>query len=386
LASLSEQSVHGAPADNGHILVVVQIAGGNDGLNTVVPITDGRYYDARPGLAIAPEQALPLDGSTGFHPSLGPLKELWDQSALAIVEGVGYPSPNFSHFVSMDIWETADPYQKLLDGWLGRYFQRVQGQVEAPFLGLAVGRALPTAFETTAVTVPSLEQLATYQFQGDPRTPSLNSSRLQALMSLYQRGESQVPYGPTLYGAVQAASASIQVLQAAHQAYKPSVQYPNTPLAQALRLVAESIAAKKAVKIFHVSIGGFDTHANQTTDHPRQLSTLATALHTFYTDLKAQGLDSNVLIMTWSEFGRRVKSNASSGTDHGSAAPLFFLGTPVKGGFYGQRPDLGNLDNGNLRYTVDFRSVYATALESWLGAPSQELLGANFEPLPLLKA
>ncbi len=388
LVSLNDQRVHGAAPDDGKVLVVVQMAGGNDGLNMVVPVADGRYYDARPGLAVPQAQALPLNDTTGLNPSMVKLKDLWDLGVVAIVEGVGYPTPNFSHFVSMDIWQEADPAQKLSDGWLGRYFDRTVGKQEAPFLGLAIGSALPTAFRSYNVAVPSLENIATYQFQSDPRAPSLAAPRLQALKAWYASGHTSLPaYGPLLDETFKAADISIVTLQNAHSAYKASVQYPTgNTLASALQLVAEAISANVGVKVCHVSIGGFDTHANQTVDQPRQLGFLATALNAFYLDLQAKGLDSKVLIMTWSEFGRRVKSNASTGTDHGSAAPLFFIGTPVKGGLYGQRPDLGNLDNGNLKFTTDFRTVYATALDGWLNAPSKDLLRGVFQPIPLWKA
>ncbi len=313
------------------------------------------------------------------------LKELWDQGVVAIVEGVGYPNPNFSHFVAMDIWQTADPGHKLSEGWVGRYFARKKDSVEAPFLGLAIGRSLPTSFETPSVTVPSVENLSTYQFQGDPQAPFLAEPRLKTLRSLYEKGASASAYGPLLNGTVGAANASIETLQSAHVSYKPAVQYPNNGLGPALQMVAEAIAANVGIKVCHVSIGGFDTHANEPVDQPRQLGAVATAISAFYADVKAHSLDSKALIMTWSEFGRRVKSNASNGTDHGSAAPVFFVGTPVKGGLYGQRPDLGNLDNGNLRFTTDFRSVYATAAEGWLGVPSKDLLGGSFDPIPLLR-
>ncbi len=385
LVTLEQESVHGAPLDDGRVLVVVQLAGGNDGLNTVIPITDGRYFDSRTNIAILEKDALPLNGSTGLHPTLSGMKDLWDKGLLGIVEGVGYPNQNFSHFVSMDAWQTGDPNHKLRDGWLGRYCELNKDKHEAPLLGLAVGRSLPTSLITPAVAVPVMDGLSTYQFQTDPQAPSLTALRQQTLLQLYQEGGNTQAFGSLMQKTLQAANTSTAVLQDAHAKYTPAVQYPaNNALASALELVAEAIASNTGVKVCHVSIGGFDTHADQLTDQGRQLALLSSALSVFYADIKAHGLDSKVLIMTWSEFGRRVKSNASLGTDHGSAAPLFFIGTPVKGGLYGERPSLTNLDNGNLKYTVDFRSAYATALESWLGAPSKDLLGGSFTPLPLL--
>ena len=383
--ALQEQSVRGGPVDDGRVLVVVQMAGGNDGLNTVVPVTDGRYYDARPGISIPQASALSLDAKTGLHPSLGKMKGLWDQGMLAVVEGVGYPQPNYSHFVSMDIWQSADLSHTLSEGWLGRYFAANKGKLEAPFLGLAVGNALPEAFQTPHVTVPSVGSLATYQFQADPQAAYLGEPRLDALRTMYERAAASSAYGPQLKATLDAADASITTLQASQEGYKPAVTYPRDGLGPALQLVAQTIAGGTGVKVCHVSIGGFDTHANETVDQAKQLTAVSEGISAFHSDLKAHNLDSKVLIMTWSEFGRRVKANASGGTDHGTAGPLFFAGTPVKGGVYGERPDLGNLDNGNLRYTTDFRSVYATALDGWLGTSSKDVLGAAFTPLPLLR-
>ena len=380
-----QQGEPGGLADGGRALVVVQLAGGNDGLNTVVPVTDGLYYDARRGLSVSQSSALPLNSTTGLHPAMSRIKELWDQGSVAVVEGVGYSKPNFSHFVSMDIWQTADPELKLADGWLGRYFERNKGGRQAPFPGLAIGGTLPTSFSTPAVAVPSVGSIGNYQFQSDLQVPSIATQRLAAMLSLYGENTSGSGYADLLHKTIQSAVASTNVLQDANSKYKTNLQYESNSLASALRLAVATIAADIGVKVFHVTIGGFDTHANQLVDQPRQLGILSTALYTFYSDLKAKGLDSKVLIMTWSEFGRRVKSNASQGTDHGTAAPVFFIGTPVKGGLYGQRPSLGNLDDGNLRYTVDFRSVYATALESWLGVSSRDVLDGNFETIPLLK-
>ncbi len=385
LVSLGQHPWRGGLLDDGRVLVVVQMAGGNDGLNTVIPVTDGRYHDARPDIAVAQSDALELDKATGLHPSMSKVKELWDRGVVAIVQGVGYPQPNFSHFVAMDIWQKADPADKLRDGWLGRYFEREHLRQQAPFLGLAIGNSTPTSFEATTVAEPSLESINSYQFLGDPQAPTLTQGRLQTLVSMYERGRNASTYGPLLTETIQTAKNSIEALQNANQSYKPSVQYPKDSLSSALQLVAEAISANVGVKICHVAIGGFDTHAFQAVDQPRQLGTLSNALGAFYADLKARKLDSKVVIMTWSEFGRRVKSNASDGTDHGSAGPMFLLGTPVNGGLYGQQPDLGNLDNGNLRYTVDFRSVYTTVLERWLSVPARDILDGVYQPIMALR-
>ncbi len=383
LGSLRAETVHAAPVDNGRILVVVQMSGGNDGLNTVIPIADQAYYDNRVGISIAASDALQLNPTTGLNPNLSKLKGLWDTGNLAIVEGVGYPNQNYSHFVSTDIWQYADPTLKQREGWVGRYFDTLASAQTAPFLGLAVGSTQPESYYSPFVSTPAVQSVAQYTFQSDPSAPTLTAARNKLMTDLY--GSAPGAYGPLFNATLKTATASVQTLQSAHQAYKAAVTYPSTGFAQALLVVAETIAVNAGVKVYHVTIGGFDTHANEPTDQSRQLLQMSEALGAFYADLKAHGLDSNVLIMTWSEFGRRVKANASTGTDHGSAAPLFFIGTPVKGGLYGGRPSLTNLDNGNLKFTTDFRQPYATAL-TWIGASPAELVGPTYPALPLLKA
>ncbi|MBM2831357.1 MAG: hypothetical protein HW414_409, partial [Dehalococcoidia bacterium] len=226
LLVLQQQPQGGGPADDGRILVLVQVAGGNDGLNTVIPFTDSRYYEARRDISVAQKDVLPLNSSTGFHPAMGKLKELWDQGTVAIVEGVGYNKQNFSHFVSMDIWQNADPELKLDDGWLGRYFAKRKDELKLPFLGLAVGQTMPTSFRTLAVAVPSVDSINNYQFRGDAQAPALNSPRFQALQSLYEAGNADAPYGPLLRQTFQASVTSTKVLQDAHAGYKAGIQYP----------------------------------------------------------------------------------------------------------------------------------------------------------------
>ena len=377
------ESTTGTP-ENDRILIIVQVAGGNDGLNTVVPYTDERYYDYRPEVAIPQEEVIPLNEEVGFHPSLTEFKSLWDDGVLAIVEGVGYPSQSYSHFQSMDIWRTADPEGILSKGWLGRYFETLNQSQESAFQGMAVGKVLPLELSSPNVSIPIVSSLAAYQLQGDPAYPATTRARIESLLNLYADSPAEMPYTALLDNTLEVAYQSAQALQQADQAYQAAVEYPNTPLAKGLRLLAEAITGDLGVKVGHVITGGFDTHADQKETHSQLLKILAEGLHAFYQDLKAHDRDKNVVVMTWSEFGRRVKSNASNGTDHGSAGPLFFIGTKVGRGLYGQRPDLGNLDKDNLRFTTDFRTVYATVLEKWLGASAEVVLGDNrFGELPI---
>ena len=367
-------------------LVVVQMAGGNDGLNTIIPANDDRYYELRPLLAQPAGDVLPLDASVGLHRVLAPFKELWDEGALAAVEGVGYPDPSFSHFQSMDTWQTADPSGRTFEGWLGRYLEGIAAEQSGRVQSLSVGRKLPRAFWSHRVSVPMVRNIESYRLQPDPKDRIDARGRDLVLAGLYTSSPDTLPYGALLAGTLEAAQSSSAALQEAHSAYTPQAEYPDTPLANGLRLLAEAITGDDiGLRVGHVRIGGFDTHASQVGDHEALLTDVAGSIRAFYRDLQAHGRDRNVVIMTWSEFGRRVTENASSGTDHGSAGPMFVVGTPIKGGLYGERPSLGDLERNNLKFTTDFRSVYATVLEDWLGAPSELLLGGRYERLPFLR-
>jgi uncharacterized protein (DUF1501 family) len=238
------------------------------------------------------------------------------------------------------------------------------------------------------VAIPAVQSVQTYQLQGNPRaSQELTDARVQALLALYAAAPRATPYGALLDNTMETAYNSSLALQGANAAYTPAVVYPESRFAQGLRLVAEAIVQDLGLRVGHVSLGGFDTHADEVLDHPALLQTLSQGLAAFYQDLQAHGKDRDVLIMTWSEFGRRVGGNGSQGTDHGAASSLFLLGTPVRGGRYGQSPDLGRLDFGNLRYTTDFRAVYKTVLEEWLQAPAEAVLGTReLETLSFLNA
>ena len=385
VAAATTETFNSSPASPSGTLVIVQMAGGNDGLNTVVPYNDDRYYDLRGNIALAQKDVLPLNDEVGFHPAMAKLKELWDEDVLAIVEGVGYPNPSFSHFESMDIWQSADLNRNYKDGWLGRYFDSLQQTQSHPFQGMAVGRKLPPALKSSKVPIPIVESVDQYKLSSNTHVPEYAEARAKAVLKLFAASPRGAPYSVLLDNTVEAAYQSSLALQGAHAAYTPGAIYPETKLGKALKLVAEAIIGDLGVKVGHVSIGGFDTHADQPEEHADLLRSLSEAMAAFYQDLKAHGKDKEVTIMTWSEFGRRVTSNASDGTDHGTAGPMFLLGTPVKGGLYGERPDLRDLGNNNLRFTTDFRSVYATVFEQILGVPAEAMLGTSeYKPLSLI--
>ena len=379
-------SSNGAPskASGRKVLIVVQLKGGNDGLNTIVPYSNGTYYDLRGALSIPQSDVLPINNEVGFHPNMAALAPMWDAGKFAVVEGVGYPTPNYSHFVSMDYWETADPTGGGGEGWLGKYL----GELDAATIGavpaMNVGRALPPELQSNKVSISTVASLDNYQFQDDRRFPGLADSRFDALHGLYATPKGNPELDRLLGGAFQAALDGSIAVQEAHAAYTPAVTYPASNLAQDMLLLAEAVHFNQDLKVGHAAIGGFDTHANQLQEHGDLLLEFSEAVRAFWDDIAAHGHADEVVVMTWSEFGRRTTSNASDGTDHGSAAPMFLLGNPVVGGFYGERASLTDLDRGNLKFTTDFRSVYATALEGWLGAPADDILHGRYEQLPLI--
>ncbi len=365
-------------------LIVVQLAGGNDGLNTVVPYRDGRYYSARPTLAVRPETVLPLTGELGLNPALAGLARAWADGRLAVVEGVGYDHPSLSHFEAMDIWQTADPERGRQSGWLSRV---VAGSVDSqghPLGAVALGARLPPALCCPPNAAAVVERPESFRLAADPKYPVLAAARQAALERLYRTYRPPAPYAALFESASQGAAVGMAQLQQALDAYRPAVDYPQTALGVGLKLFAALVDAGVGLRVGYIIQGGYDTHAEQARTHDALLRVLGDALAAFYADLAARGHLDRVLVLTWSEFGRRVAENGSRGTDHGTAAPMFVLGGRIRGGVYGSPPDLGRLDNGNLKFETDFRSVYATVLEGWLGADAGEVLGRRFPTLPLL--
>ncbi|HLZ25163.1 MAG TPA: DUF1501 domain-containing protein [Ktedonobacterales bacterium] len=379
-----------AQAAQARTLIVVQMAGGNDGLNTIVPYLDGTYYQARPTLAIPASSVLPLNDRLGMNPSLQALQPLWQQRKLAVVEGVGYPNPNLSHFASMDIWQTLDLNGQGAQGWLGKYVAGYVDKDGHPFQSLAVGTTLPVALKSISADVPVVADPKNYRLLPDPARVSETSAaeaRIQTLLKLYNTYPQSAPYAALLDATAQNAVQGSKTLHDVVSSYTPKAQYPTTSFARGLQVLAEVIVQGLGLRVGYVTLGGFDTHSAQDTDQPKLLKDLAEGLAAFYADLTAHNAAGDVVVMTWSEFGRRVEENASAGTDHGTAAPLFVLGNAVQGGIYGEPPDLNDLDSaGNLKFTTDFRSVYATVLDRWLGAPADSVLGGSFGDQAFLPA
>ena len=365
------------------ILVVLQLAGGNDGLNTVVPYGDALYYQARPTLAVPREQVLPIDGNVGFSPHLKQLKARYDAGQVAVVQGVGYPNPDRSHFRAMDIWQTAVPEQIADTGWLGRYLQSCACGTDTHLEGLVMGGVVQKSFWTELTLVPAISNLAAFQY-GSPRAnPAARGYEVQALRTALAQSRGR-PEEEFLRQSTQIALDDADILGQVAQGYQIAVAYPQSYLADSLKTIAQIIAGDAGTKVFFATLGGFDTHAGQAAQQQRLLTDLDSSIDAFMQDMERLGRQEDVMIMTFSEFGRRVAENGSNGTDHGTAEPLFIVGGGVRGGLHGAYPSLSDLERGDLKHTTDFRSVYGSVLQGWMGAPADQILGGDYPSLPLV--
>ena len=369
-------SVAGSAA--GRCLVVVNLQGGNDGLNTVIPYSDPNYYRARPTIGVAQEEIVKLDADLGLNPKLAELKALYDAQRVAVLQGVHYPNPILSHFRSTEIWQTAAPGRYVPDGWAGRYLDEAGLPANNLFKGVAIGPILPQMLIAAKTDVPAISDLRGFAFRGRRDEQRQADQILNAASESYAF---QSPYLSLVQNVEHDAHAASEQLPQLIAGYKPAVVYPKTPFSQGLNLISAIINAGLGTKVFYVSLGTFDTHVNQRVRQDTLLEQFAGGMNAFYADLAAHGADDRVVTMTFSEFGRRVAENANRGTDHGTAAPMFIVGGGVKGGVYGDHPSLTDLDFGNLKWHTDFRSVYATILERWLGVPSAPVLGDGFSTL-----
>lgn len=373
-----------APADpDQRILVMVQLAGGNDGVNTVVPFSDDAYHAARPSLAFGKDAVLKLNDRIGLHPQMAGMKALHDEGALCLIQGVGYPHPDRSHFRSMDIWNSAQPEVQFTgDGWLGRALDssadRFRGKVPALALGM---ENLPLALVAPRTNVPSIRSLDDYRLRFTGPDQALRERLLRTASS--GQGTSDLDFVRQTLGTAIDSSARLKEVAAS---YQPAATYPQTHLASSLKTVAQLIAGDLGTRIFFVSLGGFDTHSRQAGSHAALLAELSGAVSAFYQDLRGHGLADRVLLSTYSEFGRRLKENGSLGTDHGAASQMFIVSGALRPGIINDHPSLTDLDDGDLKHTTDFRSVYATILDRWLRLPSEPVLGGKFVPLNFVPA
>ena len=371
-----------AAAKNDRVLVVVELSGGNDGLNTLIPFENDLYYKNRRVLGIPKANVHKLAEGIGLHPSLEPLAELYKEGRLSVVQGVGYPEPDRSHFRSMEIWQTAS-IEKIapLTGWLGRVVDQLPQQADAAALpGLAFTGSLPQACHSEKTVMPVIGELATFANAEQPEQKEIALRRKSSTASGKTTGPGN---GPVQFLRNQSAAVyrTVDKLKVASEKYKSTVEYPGSPLGGQLKHAAQILAGDLGVRVMYTSQDGYDTHSNQLEQHAGLLADLAASLAAFDKDLQNLGLADQVAVVVFSEFGRRVDENASSGTDHGAASCLFVAGAKVKGGLCGEYPRLNKLKEGDLIFNTDFRSVYATLLDKWLGCESKKILGSEFPAL-----
>ncbi len=362
-------------------LVVIQLSGGNDALNTIVPYNDGLYYDSRRSIRIEPDKVLKIDDRFGFNPSMAPLKDLWDEGEVAIINGVGYPKPDRSHFRSMDIWHTAEPTKIGHDGWLGRALRDLDPKGENVLTGINFGRGLPRALSCQGVPVASVGgDLANYGLFPEKQDEQLRQYALQCFSEMYGGVDGRDAVMSFLGQTGSNALRGADILKTAPSKYSSTVEYAADPLAQSLKAVAQVMFADFGTQVYYTQQGSYDTHADQMNVHTKATSQAAAAIRDFMDDLKEHGREEEAIILAFSEFGRRVKDNGN-GTDHGSGGVAFIIGGQVNGGTYAEYPSLRLEDQleGDLQFNNDFRSTYATILDRWLGLDSKAILNGSFE-------
>ncbi len=369
------------------VLVVLQLTGGNDYFNTVIPYNDANYYDSRPSVSHPQEEILRLDDEIGLHPSMGPMKELYDRGMLSIVHGVGYADSPRSHFRSMDIWHTCEPDKVGTEGWLGRTTRELDPEGKNPITAVNIGQGLPRALVTPGVSVASVADLSTYGLLTNIERREQRDKMLGRFANMYGpavgTGAVMEYLGQTGLDALKGAD----MLKVAPSQYSSEVEYADSPVAKSLRDVATIHTADLGTRIFYAQYGGFDTHAAQADAHADLWTNASNAITDFWDDLRAHDADDNVLMVLFSEFGRRVRDNGS-GTDHGAAGVSFVIGPGVQGGMFSEYPDTNpkSLDQGDLVPNQDFRGVYSTVLEDWFNLDSTPIVNGQFEQPKFVKA
>ena len=369
----------GGKATGDTVLVVCQLSGGNDGLNTVVPWSNKRYYELRPSLGIPEAQVLKINNDLGFHPALTGLAELFQQKKVAVIQNVGYPQANRSHFKSMDIWQSASPDNKMKYGWIGRHFdQQSATGPQNPIVALGLSTDKPLALSGKIASIPCFASLVDVQSMvGDPDAEKM-LRQIQG-MDAMEGSDTRV-----VQQANKTALDAMALLSKQLQGYAPKQTYGNDPFGVGFKQISQLIATSPQTRVVYFSAGGFDTHAKQADQHKNLLTNFGNAINAFQKEMEAVGKADKVIVLVFSEFGRRTFENASGGTDHGAAAPMFLVGSRVKGGVYGPLPDLTDLQDGDLKYKIDFRQVYATTLDTWMGGDSALVLGQKFQSVDVI--
>ena len=366
------------------VFVVVQLTGGNDFMNTLIPYTSEVYYDNRPLVGIPQDQVLPIDDTLAFHPEMGAFKGLYDRGMVSIVQGIGYPNSNRSHFRGMDIWHTCAPHEVSTVGWVGRTLKELDPEGENPLTGINFGVGLPRAMAMPGVPVTSVSNLDSYGLMTGIEVDEQREQALDIFKQMYGPAIGTGPVMEYLSRTGQDVLTGADMLKVAPEQYESTIEYADNAIAKSLRDVARVHTADLGTRIFYTSHGGYDTHANQVPTHPKLVGDLSGAISDFFADLEEHDADDNVVMLVFTEFGRRVYDNGS-GTDHGSGGGAFIIGRPVEGGMYAEYPSLNPSDWVNsgedLPHTIDYRGIYGTILEQWLGVEAAPIVLDSYEQI-----
>ena len=360
-------------------VVVLQLSGGNDALNTVIPYSNDLYYDNRPYLGIPEDQVLKLDGDLGLNPAMSPIKSLWDEGKVAAINGIGYPTPNRSHFRSMDVWHTAEPTDIATEGWLGQAIRDLDPRAENVVTGVNFGRGLPRAMYAKDVPVASVGNLETYGLMPDIKDEAARKIALEAFSQIYG-GSGKDTISQFISQVGMDALKGADILRTAPAKYSSGIEYADSPIAQNMKNIAQVMFADVGTRIFYTQHGSYDTHSNELNAHAKLWNDVSTAVADFMDDLKEHDRDKDTLVLMFSEFGRRINDNGA-GTDHGSGGVAFVIGGDVEGGLYGEFPSLREEDQleGDMHFNNDFRITYSTILDRWLGVDPVPITNGSFE-------
>ena len=369
------------------VLVVLQLAGGNDALNTIVPYNNPKYYDNRPNVMVPQDQVLPINDEIGFNPSMGPIKKLYDEGHVAVIQGVGYPTASRSHFRSMDIWHTCEPQKVGDEGWLGRVVRDIDPNQENVLTAVNFGRGLPRALVAPGVPVASVGDLETYGVLTGIDDVDQRLKALDVFSKVYTPMIGQGPVYDYLAHTGLDALKGADILSAAPEMYSSTVEYGSDTVGQYMRNIVQTHLAGFGTRVFYTTApyNSFDTHAGQLANHTRLWAETSRAIADFYDDLQEHDAGDDVTLLVFTEFGRRVHDNGA-GTDHGAGGHAFVIGQNVKGGLYGEYPslDADKLDEGDLQFNNDFRGLYSTILEKWMGLDAKPIVNGEFEQMDFI--
>lgn len=365
------------------VLVIVQLSGGNDFMNTVIPYTNPVYYDNRRLVYVPQEDAIPIDDTLAFHPEMSAFKDLYDRGMVGIVQGIGYPNSNRSHFRGMDIWHTCEPDKVETIGWVGRTLKELDPEGENPLAGINIGVGLPRAMAMPGVPVTSVGNLDNYGLMTGIEIEDQRNQALDIFKQMYGQAIGTGPVMEYLSRTGQDVLTGADILKTVPDQYESTVEYADNPIAKSLRDVARVHTADLGTRIFYTQHGGYDTHANELPTHPKLVGDLSGAIYDFFADLEEHDADDNVVMLVFTEFGRRIYDNGS-GTDHGSGGGAFLVGKPVEGGLYSEYPSLDRsrwAKGEDLEHTIDYRGIYGTLLEQWLSVEAAPIVNGHYEQI-----